>query len=81
VLHRFWCNISLKKNSHFPAKYRKQTVGIFRAFQIYGSKGSYGQNLGNIGVIVASVIRTRVRASAARSEGQVVKDLSYLIDN
>jgi hypothetical protein len=39
-MHTFWCNISLKKNSHFCLKYRKQRTGIFLAFQIYGSKGT-----------------------------------------
>jgi len=49
-MHTLWCTISLKKNSRFPAKSRKQRVGIFCPRQIYGSKGSYRQNILNMGV-------------------------------
>ena len=49
-MHTLWCTISLKKNSRFPAKSRKQRVRIFCPRQIYGSKGSYRQNILNMGV-------------------------------
>jgi len=41
----------LKKNTHFGAKSRKQRTGIFLAFQIYGSKGSYRQNIESMEVM------------------------------
>src|SRR5271165_4269733 len=45
-----WAGFAIKKNALVCAKSRKQRIGNFLAFQIYGSKGGYRQNLRNTGV-------------------------------
>jgi hypothetical protein len=88
-MHTFWCTKSLKKTLSFGAKSRKQRVGIFLAFQIYGSKGSYRQNIENRGVtsvrLPAVPFRNRAGWSRSRLESASAVGLSkivdYLIDN
>jgi hypothetical protein len=71
-----------QKNSPFHVKSRKQRAGNFLAFQIYGSKGSYGQNIENMEVAVTlgccdSVLEPEKPGSMVR----LSKILDYLLDN
>jgi hypothetical protein len=84
-MHTLWCTISFKKNSRFPAKSRKQRGGIFCPRQIYGSKGSYRQNILNMGVSAITWLLgfrgDTAEESAWRCPAELSKIMDYLTDN